>query len=120
MSGRRASRQKKTLAVCLGDVLNVECTQCTCFARTKVQILNQKALVARWIYDPRRLRTLKTDPLNLAAARLSVASRSGVSICTFVLVKQVNCTSKASKSDPFNLAAARLSVASHWDAGFTT
>jgi hypothetical protein len=40
---------KQTLTVCLGDVLNVE---------------------ARWIYDPRR-----ANPLNLAAARLSVASR---------------------------------------------
>ena len=49
-------------------------THFTCFTGTKVQILTHKALVARWIYDPRRLRTLKSDPLNLAAARLSVAS----------------------------------------------
>ena len=96
----------------MGDVLNVECTQFTCFTRTKAQILTQKALVARWIYDPRRLRTLKTDPLNLAAARLSVASRSGVSILLLYQPSKLNCTSKASKSDPANLAVTRLSVAS--------
>ena len=31
----------------MGDVLNVECTQFTCFTRTKAQILAQKALLAQ-------------------------------------------------------------------------